>query len=80
MNKDFLKEAIKFYTELLKLTFVLSIGLSAGLFALVLKSEKTNGELLGLYLGIGGLITFLNITVYLFITVIKLLSKLKESN
>ncbi len=80
MNKDFLKEAIKFYTELLKLTFVLSIGLSAGLFALVLKSEKTSGELLGLYLGIGGLITFLNITVYLFITVIKLLSKLKESN
>jgi len=36
MNKDFLKEAIKFYTELLKLTFILSIGL----FALVLKSEK----------------------------------------
>ena len=79
MNKDFVKEAIKVYTELLKLTFILSIGLSGGSFALFLKTGKTEVEQFGLIIGIIGLVIFLMITGYLFITIIKLLLKLKES-
>lgn len=80
MNKDFVKEAIKVYTELFKLAFVLSIGLSGGSFALFLKTGKTDAEQLGLILGIIGLVIFLIITGYLLIAIIKLLLKLKESN